>query len=151
MARPHSAIARIREFAREQVARTSLRAVADDIGVSFSGLHSFLGGREPYSATRRKLTAWYVVAGNARRAVSVDQVDESVAVLAYYLATETRRDAKERKLRAMISRVVREAAAITHARQPGAEDSADLVELAKNFEYPRRTSRPARQRVRRRG
>jgi hypothetical protein len=39
---------------------SSLRAAALEIGVSFSGLRSFLLGGTPYVRTQRLLTAWYV-------------------------------------------------------------------------------------------
>ena len=42
------------------VDQTSLRAIADEIGVSKSGLYSFLQGREPYAKTRIKLSAWFM-------------------------------------------------------------------------------------------
>jgi hypothetical protein len=53
-------VATLREAVREAVARASLRAVADDVGMSSSGLHSFLNGGQPYTRTIRLLTAWFV-------------------------------------------------------------------------------------------
>lgn len=53
----------IREAARLAVAETSLRAVARAVGLSPMGLSSFLSGRRPYTATLRKLSAWFVLHG----------------------------------------------------------------------------------------
>jgi hypothetical protein len=53
-------VAAIREEARLAVEATSLRSVARAIGMSPMGLKHFLEGRSPYSATTRKLNAWYV-------------------------------------------------------------------------------------------
>ena len=50
----------IREAARLAVDATSLRAVARAVGVSPMGLKNFIDGRNPYRATLRKLTIWYV-------------------------------------------------------------------------------------------
>ena len=50
----------IRTEVRERIERTSLRAVARDIGITPSGLLKFAAGSEPYRKTIRKLEAWYV-------------------------------------------------------------------------------------------
>lgn len=42
------------------VKANSLRAVARQVGMSAMGLRHFIDGRNPYSATLRKLTAWHV-------------------------------------------------------------------------------------------
>ncbi len=50
----------LREAAATRVEHTSLRAVAREIGMSPSGLKSFLNGTAPYSPTLRRLRNWYV-------------------------------------------------------------------------------------------
>lgn len=50
----------IRTEVRERIERTSLRAVARDIGITASGLLKFAAGSQPYRKTIRKLEAWYV-------------------------------------------------------------------------------------------
>src|ERR1044071_4560951 len=52
-------MARIREAVAERVAASSLRAVATEIGMSWSGLRKFLRGGSPHRATAQKLLAWY--------------------------------------------------------------------------------------------
>ena len=45
---------------------TSLRQVSRMVGMSPTGLQTFLDGGHPYSATRRKLERWYVMHGPGR-------------------------------------------------------------------------------------
>jgi hypothetical protein len=49
----------LREAARTYVAEVTLRPAAKEIGMSPSGLHTFLEGTTPQRGTVRKLTAWY--------------------------------------------------------------------------------------------
>jgi hypothetical protein len=51
----------IRSFAGERVERSSLRAVAFQLGMSPSGLSKFLGGASPYQKTVGKLEGWYLL------------------------------------------------------------------------------------------
>ena len=44
---------------RDQVARSSLRAVASRLGMSPSGLQNVLDGARPYGKTREKVRSWY--------------------------------------------------------------------------------------------
>ena len=71
----------IRDAARLAVEATSLRAVARDIGMSPMGLKHFLEGTQPYSATFRKLTAWYVVYQAGSGGFSVESVRGALTVL----------------------------------------------------------------------
>lgn len=56
-----SLVESIRGAARLAIEATSLRAVARDVGMSPMGLKHFVAGTQPYSATYRKLLAWYAV------------------------------------------------------------------------------------------
>jgi hypothetical protein len=51
----------IRSLAGERVERTSLRAVASQVGMSPSGLSKFLGSAAPYQKTIGKLESWYLL------------------------------------------------------------------------------------------
>jgi hypothetical protein len=55
----HVPVQAIRDAARYAVARTSLRAVAQQIPMSPMGLQQFINGASPYQATVRKLASWY--------------------------------------------------------------------------------------------
>ena len=55
-----SVVRRIREAAAARAEATSIRQVSREVGMSPRGLHRFLEGAEPYSATRRKLERWFV-------------------------------------------------------------------------------------------
>lgn len=70
----------IREAVRLAVAETSLRAVARAVGLSPMGLSNFLDGRRPYTATLRKLTAWFVAEG-ARPGASEDVIRAALSML----------------------------------------------------------------------
>ncbi len=50
----------LREGVRRAVAASSLRAVAEQVGLTHRGLALFLDGSKPRRGTVRKLTAWYV-------------------------------------------------------------------------------------------
>ena len=71
----------IREAAKVAVEQTSLRAVARGVGMSPMGLRHFLDGRRPYSATLRKLNAWYVDHASSRREHSADSARAALALL----------------------------------------------------------------------
>jgi len=90
-------IAEIREAARLAVETQSLRAVAREIKLSPMGLRNFLDGREPYSATRRKLNAWFVEHAATRPEYDEPAVRASLAVLLEGIP-EAQRDAVARAL-----------------------------------------------------
>jgi len=56
-----SLVEAIRAAAKLAIEATSLRRVARDVGMSPMGLKHFVAGTQPYSATYRKLIAWYTV------------------------------------------------------------------------------------------
>ena len=74
-------VSAIREAARLAVEAGSLRSVARAIGMSPMGLKHFLEGRRPYSATVRKLNAWYVVHQADSRGFSADAARGALALL----------------------------------------------------------------------
>ncbi len=49
----------LREAARLRVAAIGLRPASREMGLSWSGLRTFLGGTRPHSATLLKLSEWY--------------------------------------------------------------------------------------------
>ena len=55
----HAACERFRAALRQVIARSTLRAVARDVGMSPSGLQNFLDGSNPYGKTRERLHLWY--------------------------------------------------------------------------------------------
>jgi hypothetical protein len=99
-------VAAIRELARKRVSVTSLRAVAEEIGVSFSGLRSFLQGREPYPQTVKKLVAWFVLAREGKTparprktVIRRAEVDAAVEFLRNYMAADGDERLSERRKR----------------------------------------------------
>jgi len=51
----------LRNAVRERVAEKSIRVVAQETGMSPTGLWRFIGGTSPYLKTQRRLQAWYVM------------------------------------------------------------------------------------------
>ena len=50
----------LRQALRLRIAETSFRIATREVGMSASGLHTFLAGTSPHYSTVRKVTAWYV-------------------------------------------------------------------------------------------
>lgn len=63
----------LRDAARERVARTSLRWVAREIGISPPGLKLFLAGASPRSATLEKIHTWHLTLAQ-RTGASVETI-----------------------------------------------------------------------------
>ncbi|HEX2204448.1 MAG TPA: hypothetical protein VHG91_14150 [Longimicrobium sp.] len=97
----------IRDAARLAVEATSLRAVARAVGMSPMGLRHFLDGRRPYSATFRKLTAWYVTHAAARHEHSEGSARAALALLLDGVP-EGRREAAAAELLETLERLHRE-------------------------------------------
>ena len=76
-----SLVEAIRAAVRLAVEATSLRSVARDVGMSPMGLKHFAAGTQPYSATFRKLTAWYAVHRAEAGGFSVDAVRSALVLL----------------------------------------------------------------------
>jgi hypothetical protein len=71
----------LRESVRRAVAATSLRAVADQVGITHRGLALFLEGSKPRPGTVRKLTAWYLTRPRDVEEVTTDLAEAAMAVL----------------------------------------------------------------------
>lgn len=74
----------LRRAVRERVDASSIRTVADQTGMSATGLWRFLRGTAPYSKTRRRLQHWYVV---QQSVAPPDEVTADVARAAIELLT----------------------------------------------------------------
>lgn len=96
----------IRSLAGERVERTSLCAVASQVGMTPSGLSKFLGGAAPYQKTVWKLEAWYLVQEQTSHTdgSSVKQVAVALRLLAR-LAPPSARDDFVDELLAAIRRL----------------------------------------------
>jgi hypothetical protein len=91
----------IRKLVQQRVDASSLRDVADDIGLSKSGLDSFLKGRDPYSRNRARLATWYARQTHpVSRSVDRREVDAAIALLERYFesGSETVRDRRVREV-----------------------------------------------------
>lgn len=83
--KPRIDMSAIRKYAAERVDQTSFRAVADEIGMSKSGLQAFLQGREPYSTTRPKLIDWYVRSRHSGGRINADEIQGAIALLRQHI------------------------------------------------------------------
>ena len=92
---------------RRCVDETSIRAVADEIGMSPSGLHVLLGGSKPHPATRQKLVLWYVerqkTDASGRDEISPRDVDAAMRLLVLY-AKQGSAEARNSRVREIIRR-----------------------------------------------
>jgi hypothetical protein len=71
----------IREAVKLAIEATSLRAVARAVDMSPMGLKHFVEGTQPYSATRRKLIAWYAVYQAEAGGFSADSVRAGLVLM----------------------------------------------------------------------
>lgn len=91
-ATPSPSLDRLRHAVAERVRATSLRAVARQVGMSPSGLHSFLSGGVPYQKSRRKLFEWL---HRERGGRAGDEVSSALVSLVRDLPAERREPALE--------------------------------------------------------
>lgn len=99
----------LRDAARRLVERTSLRTAAGEIGISHSGLRTFLKGTEPYGPTLAKLRAWYAQTEEGR-AMTPERARVVLASILEGIPPERREEA-ERSLRETVERIYRDAGA----------------------------------------
>lgn len=91
----------LRDAAQRRVDETSLRIAAGEIGVSYSGLRTFLKGTEPYAPTLAKLRAWYAQTVEGR-AMTPERARAMLAALVEPLPPERREEA----VRELVARLV---------------------------------------------
>jgi hypothetical protein len=98
----------LREAVVRRVEETSIRAVAEEIGMSRSGLHVLLRGSTPQPATRAKLVRWYVeqrgTPPTQPDAVTAADVDAALRLLMIYVAQDGRESVQERRVREIVRR-----------------------------------------------
>lgn len=85
-----SLVEAIRAAAKLAIEATSLRKVARDVGMSPMGLKHFVAGTQPYSATYRKLLAWYTVYQAEAGGFSVEAARGAMKVMTDGLPEEAR-------------------------------------------------------------
>jgi hypothetical protein len=103
----------LRDAVAQRVKETSIRAVAEEIGMSPSGLHVFLRGSAPHPGTRAKLVEWYLGrrgADTSTHGVSKADVDAAVRVLVHYVNDGVRTEARARRANDILQRLEMELA-----------------------------------------
>ena len=94
--RPESVpLEQLRRALQQRIAETSFRIAAREVGMSPSGLHTFLGGTSPHYSTVRKITAWYVrEAYRGPDAASMEALQAALGLLTQHLPDSARPDAE---------------------------------------------------------
>lgn len=88
----------IREAVRRRLADISLRELAAEIPMSFSGLRSFAAGGNPHPKTRAHLVAWYATSqGDRKRRVPKADVEAAIELLRAYLDEDGREGIRSRR------------------------------------------------------
>lgn len=94
----------VREAIRRRVEETTLRAVADEVPMSFSGLRSFLKGGTPQPATRAKLVAWYAHSRGGKR-ISKGDIEAALNLIQAYIAEAPTSQLRDRRRRQVMDRL----------------------------------------------
>lgn len=100
----------VRDVVRKRVEATSLREIADEIGMSFSGLRTFLGGTRPQPATWQKLEKYIAATGTSafRRQLETiprAEVEAALELLERYISAEGRESLQSRRVREVTKRL----------------------------------------------
>jgi hypothetical protein len=96
----------VRDAVRKRVEEASFREIADEVGMSFSGLRSFCEGTSPHRQTREKLVRWYHAQSRRPVSPSRDDVETAIAVLLSYFRDESKaRAVRERQFREVVERL----------------------------------------------
>lgn len=99
----------LRDAVRKRVDESSYRAVADEIGMSFSNVGSFLRGARPQRATREKLIRWYYGDTTGAPEIPHEDFETAMALVLSYLRDESKpRAVRERQRREAIGRISEE-------------------------------------------
>lgn len=97
-------VASLRAKARSAVESSSLRAVAEEIGMSWSGLRSFLEGTTPHPSTIAKLVDW----SGRGLAASPSRADvmSSLELVADYLEGVGSHEGKRQRLASVLTALI---------------------------------------------
>ena len=85
-----ASVSEIRAALRQQIAETTLRGTARDLGMSPTGLRSFADGRDAFDSTLRRARTWYArwALEHGREAVA----EENALEVLFGPLPESRRD-----------------------------------------------------------
>jgi hypothetical protein len=96
----------LRDAVRKRVEETTLRVVADEVGMTYSGVRSFINGTEPQRGTVDKLVRWYYARSKPSAAPPREDVDTAIAVVRSYIRDSSKpRAIRERLRREVIDRL----------------------------------------------
>jgi len=99
----------LREAVRRRVADSTLRQVAAEIGMSFSGLHTFLDGTTPHPGTVRKVAAWHVrAASESGNTVDTALAETALDLLLRHVPPRKRPALRRELVEALVAQAKRE-------------------------------------------
>jgi hypothetical protein len=103
---PRFSVETVRAAARKAVADSSLREVADQIPMTWTGLRKFINGGNPHRATADKLVGWFLRTrrGGIER-FDRSEIDAAVALLTRYVAAGADEPAREKRRREIAKRL----------------------------------------------
>lgn len=81
-------IEKVRDLVWDHVERSSIRTVAEEIGIGHSTLHNFINGAEPYPRIRRVLIDWH--AWKTGGEAAFENADAALTILGGYFPPEAR-------------------------------------------------------------
>jgi predicted transcriptional regulator len=89
--------------------RKSVRRIADEIGLSYTGLRWFLDGGKPQRESRRRLMAWYAgLAKDARTRLASEELAIATQLLANRVRSATTPALKRKRTRELIRAILAE-------------------------------------------
>jgi anti-sigma factor ChrR (cupin superfamily) len=92
----------LREALKQRVAESSLRVVAEEVGLSWKGIDKIIAGSNPQAATIKKLTEWYLRQSRSQsKEPSASSAQAALSILLWHLPLGRHADAEERILRAL--------------------------------------------------
>lgn len=96
----------LRDSVRRAVDSTSLREVADQVGMSHSGLRTFIEGRRPQAATLGLVARWFYSRAGRSPAVRREDFNAAIAVIDAYLNDHSKpARVRERELRRVLDQL----------------------------------------------
>jgi hypothetical protein len=114
----------VRVLVRERVEATTMRAVADEIGISRGGLESFLDGGRPYSRTRLALAAWQLRQGHPNGTVTREEMDAAMAIFERFVEAGGTPAIRAKRVREVTERLT---GRVWRGAAPGPRDGPMIV------------------------
>lgn len=106
MPKPLAGVVGLRKLVQQAVDQSSYRAVAEEIGMSQSGLYTFLARTRPHPATLKKVSAWAErqVAGK-QESFDARDLDAAIALLVRFVRAAPNEKRAASRLREIVAKL----------------------------------------------